>query len=376
MRRRMIPAILTTLALLGPACNGNSTPADKQDSKAKADAPAADAPSKQADADVVEKKEEPAMPTPAGPEAGQAEAPPVPTDAAGTTGTEAVATGKAPVYEVISEGAEPRKQLRYAPPAGQSEIMALTMGFELALDFGGVLPAQNQKLPESKMFSRSEVQSVADGKIAYKVVFDRYEMGQAADAQQEMIVAAMTQAWESIKGYEQMLTMDARGNVLDGSLKMPEGVAPALAQNIENLNRSVEQAMITWPEQAVGVGAKWKEITEISNQGVKLEQTAENEVTAIDGDTITVSTTITQKPVSKDLTMPGMPEGATAKLTEFDSKGQGRTIYDLGHIVPREGESSVETKLGVEASAGGQTQKITTTIKLTIKLERAEDDQK
>jgi hypothetical protein len=347
---------------------GDSQPADKAGAEptakagAEKGAPAPDAArpeeKKNDKSDAPAKPEAPA-PVPGGEVA--------PTPAAGGEPTAALAAGNEPKIEVLSTGSEPRQPLRFAPSAGQVDVMKMVMNMTISIDMGGMaLPAQTT--PPITMYNTSTVETVAAGQITQKVVFDRYEMGDAGP-ESAMMVAAMGKAFDQMKGFEQRMVYDARGAVLSGDLSLPPGMDPQMAQSLESVNQSLEQAMLRLPEEAVGVGAKWKEVSTIKNNGLEIEQTAEYTAEAIDGNKVSVTSVITQAPKTKTIEVPNMP-GATVDLIEFDSKGSGKIELELDHMIPLSGQSTMDTSLTIEADAGGQKQKIKTTIKLDLQITR------
>jgi hypothetical protein len=144
---------------------------------------------------------------------------------------------------------------------------------------------------------------------------------------------------------------------------------PQLASNLQNVNQSLEQAMLRLPVEPVGVGAKWKEISQIDSNGLKIEQTAEYTVDSIDGKKLSVATDISQEPKSKKLEAP--TPGVEVDLLEFESKGTGTVVLELDHMIPVSGSSTMNTSLTVEAGAEGQPkQKVTTKIKMSMEISR------
>lgn len=368
MRRRLLTALLTSLALVG--CGTDAPPAGKADDKQAKQA-------EQAKQEQAKDDDEQAKaPTPQGPDAKPATDPAAKPELAEAPPTDPTApptaAGGAPTtIEVLSTGSEPRRELRFGPSAGQTETMVLVMTMEITIDMGpgAPIPATTQTTPKITMYNTSTVEKVAEGRIEQKVVFDRYEMGEAEGAA-AMMATAMSQAFDQMKGFEQRMAYDTRGVVLEGDWTVPPGMDPQLASNLQNVNQSLEQAMLRFPVEAVGVGAKWKEISEIDSNGLKIEQTAEYTVDAIADNAISVSTVISQAPKSKKLSAPNMPAGVEVDLLEFDSKGSGKIELELDHMIPRSGSSTMDTSLTVEAGMGDQKQKVTTKIKMNLEISR------
>lgn len=374
MRRRLVPALITSLALLG-ACSTETPPAGK-DQKSLGEPEAG-------------KTQEVAKPTTAPSEPGL-DLPPADPKLAPPSGDpvldalreadpaaveKKLAVESKAKFELLSNGDEPRQELRFSPTTGQSETMVLTMIMEFSLDVGEPTPTTT-KTPPIKMFNTSTIGEVADGRIEQKVVFDRYEMGDDGSGNGAMMAAAMGQAFDQMKGFEQRMIYDTRGMIIEGDWTVPPGMDPQMAANLENVNQSLEQAMLRLPAEAVGVGAKWKEVSQIDSNGLKIEQSAEYTVDSIEGKTLSVSTDIVQTPTSKKLQAPNMPPGVEVDLLEFDSKGTGKVVIELDHMIPVSGSSVMDTNLTVEAGAAGQKQKVTTKIKMTMEIARLDNPSK
>ena len=107
--------------------------------------------------------------------------------------------------------------------------------------------------------------------------------------------------------------------------------------------------------------------------GLEVEQTTTIELLRLDDESVTLATTIEQSPTSETLSLPNLPPGASASLTAFESSGRGETVYELGHLVPRSGRSTMRTKVVIEVALAGQTQtqKVATEIELEVTLARA-----
>lgn len=391
MRRLVVP-IASLLLLAAPACKDEPKSPAAGDKSTDEEAAKAEAPEETAKAEAPEEAPEQvagegelaeAKPAAEGGEAAPAgeegEGDAVEAAPAGEEGEAAeaapktkLAAGAGPVYELLETGSGPKTKLRFSPKKGQVELMQLTMTMEISLDFGAAMPAQTQKTPPLKLVNKAETLEVSDSKITERIVFDRFEVDASAAGDAAM-AAAMQKAMGEMKGFEQEMVYDRRGTVLEGELKVSPDANPQLAQSLENIGNTLEQVMVRFPEEAVGVGAKWTETSELDNSGAKIEQVATYELTEVEGDAITLETTIEQTPKTKDFKPPGMPPNVKVELVEFDSKGEGRIVYNLGNMLPDEGESKMDTKVKVAADANGQKQEFTTRIKLNLTLERIEE---
>jgi hypothetical protein len=270
-------------------------------------------------------------------------------------------------FELLLAGDEPRSALRFAPTTGTQEQVELTMRMSMSIAGPG-LPPMNQDLPPIKQFNRAETIAVADGRITEKITYEKVTVDAAGV--DPTVAAAMQTAMAQLQGFEQTVIYDDRGGIIEGTLDIPEGTDAQLAQTLESLTKTVEQAMVRFPEQPVGIGARWKETSQIANGGLELEQTGEFTLVARDGDQITIETLITQTPLSTKFTPAGIP--AELDILEFDSKGSGRVIYDLTKLMPDSVLTTIDTTFKARAAAEGQTQELTFSMQVELEMKRVE----
>jgi hypothetical protein len=269
-------------------------------------------------------------------------------------------------YELLATGAEPRQTLRFAPKPGQVETIKLTMTMKMAITGPG-MPPVDQNLPPIEQINRAETLSVEGGRIEEKIVLESFSV---AGSDSSPMTTLLRESMAQIEGFEQVMIYDDRGGVIDGELSIPEDAGPQLASTLETMGKTFEQVLVRLPEPAVGVGAKWRETSKFDNKGIELEQTSQFELVAREGERVTLDTQVSQRPLSERFSPPNMP--GEVKLLDFDSKGAGRVVYELGELMPESVETRIETDFTIEAQAMGQTQKLTTHIEIELALERVE----
>lgn len=384
-RRWLAPTLSCLLLLTGSACSDDSSKETAQASKSdEADKSTAEAepgdgqaePPTQADPAAPDDTQKNGDGAPPADDAAPAEPEPAPDaepDADPASDEAEPKTGSGSQFELLGEGEGDKQLLRLSPTKGQVERMEITMSMELTMDFGAAIPAQTQKTPPITLVNTAETVDIVNGKITERVTFDSFSVDDTVAGANQMMASAMKTAMSQIEGFEQTLVYDERGTLLEGDLKVPAGADPQVAQSLENIGNTLEQVMIRFPEVAVGVGAKWRETTEIDNNGVRIEQTTEYTIASIEGDTVTFATRVDQRPLSKKLTPPGMPPGVTVKLVGFESEGEGEVVYEQGKMLPKSGKSEMDTTVEVEASGQGPDQKFSTRIQLTLELRRLDD---
>ncbi|MFQ5930463.1 MAG: hypothetical protein ACE5MK_12270, partial [Acidobacteriota bacterium] len=110
--------------------------------------------------------------------------------------------------------------------------------------------------------------------------------------------------------------------------------SPDLTQMIQSMKQSMEQMSVPLPEEAVGVGAKWKTLQRVHRRGMTLYQVGSFELMRVDGPSMTLGVTVEQFGPKQDLSVPGQPPGMRAELVSTKSKGRSQMTLDLHSPVP------------------------------------------
>jgi hypothetical protein len=119
----------------------------------------------------------------------------------------------------------------------------------------------------------------------------------------------------------------------------------------------LEQTWVLLPEEPVGVGAKWQ-VTSRSNANPNyalFDQVAEYEITAIDGDRVQLSMTLTETAQVQELKNQST-EIVPMKLLSHDGRGKGTATLNLTNLMPMLAVMNVDsdTEVQVQVSASHQ----------------------
>jgi len=347
MSRRSTLLPLAALLLLAPACT-KSAPSD--------DAPKAETPA------VAPAMAEAA---PANPDANPN------ADTAATTaaaGNEVTTKNPKPLIKVIDAGQEPRTPLRVKVEAGQRETMVMTMTMTMDMDMGGLGAIPKMDMPPIEMTMPIHVTSVSDtGDFRYEFSLDSVAVKDRPGIPPEL-VEALRGAMKGIIGLSGSTVVSNRGEVREATFKVPPNVQPQIKQTMESMQQSMQQIAIPFPEEAVGIGAKW-EVSSTLNQvgGINMTQVSEYEITAREGDVLTLNNGIQQSAPSQVMKAPGIPSTAVVTLQSMKSKGGGTTSFDLSHVVPVLGDIVLNSAMQMSVDAGGPTQNMS--MKMDLKLD-------
>jgi hypothetical protein len=274
-------------------------------------------------------------------------------------------TGTSPVT-LLDAGSEPRTVLRLHPTVGDKQTMNLTM--KMAMDLGAAAngtPAMD--LPAMLTTVEFVVKNVSPtGDITYEMLFTG--AGAAEDPNvTPAVAAAMKSSLAGIRGVSGTSTISSQGIVREAGIKLPAGADPALSRTVDQMKDSFSSSANVLPDAAVGAGARWEYKTRLKSGGITMDQTVHYELVAIEGDKLTLRSTITQSAASQKVLNPMMP-GLKADLNQLTGAGTGSTTLDLGKVMPlvETLEENTEIIMGVNVGQKKQSMDTKMNVKLTL----------
>ena len=319
----------------------------------KVDAPKVDAPK---DAPAEAPKDAPAE----APKDAPAEAP---TDAPAVVAAE-------PVLKLVEAGAEPRTALRFAPAAGTAEVATMTMTMKMEMDL------QGQKIPVAMppfvMKMGVDITEVAaNGDFTYKMALKEATVGEdTTGAVNGAVLDQMRGLIGKMQGLGGDATVNARGAIIKSSFVVPPEAPQELKQVMDSLQQSMGQISVPFPEEAVGVGAKWEVTTEVAQGGMKIGMVSKFELKSIEGNVVTIAHEIVQTAGAQVIQGPGMPEGTKATLLNLNGGGRGEGVFKLDGVLPTSFATAMTIALSMEVEAAGQKQSMAMKTDLDLKLTR------
>jgi hypothetical protein len=263
---------------------------------------------------------------------------------------------------VASTGAAPKKALRYAIPAGQKSSMDLTINIGMSMNVAGI--AMPMDMPGMKMTAETAVTNVdPNGDITYTLAFTGLTIDAAANAN-PAVAAAFQGAAANITSMKGTSTITSRG--VTKSSKMEVG-DPTMQQMLGQMTSTIENLSNPFPEEAVGVGAKWEVRQAVVAGGQTSFVKTEYELVAFDATTVTLKTKMEQTAPPQPVSNAALPPGTEIALEKLTGSGTGTTRISLNSLVPTvEMNSTIVSSMVM--SMGGATQPVSTdmTMKMSI----------
>lgn len=246
-----------------------------------------------------------------------------------------------PVIELLDAGKEPRRKLVYNFGSGARQVTTILMDMSIKMDMDDA-GEHEQDVPAMRMVM--DVDASPKGEH-YEVRGTLTKAG-TPDTDDAMMVELVDEMLGGMVGLVTITVMDERGVVIDSRTEFPDGLDPALQQNLGGINQSIMNSSIHLPGVDAGVGARWKVTLPVESQGMKMTQVAEYEVISIDGDIIEIRTSVRQSAERQRIDSDTTP-GIELELVSMDSEASGITILDLRRPVPLRAEATTSMKMHI-----------------------------
>jgi len=248
--------------------------------------------------------------------------------------------------EVIDPGAVPRQELRYRFVEGQTGTMAMDMTMEMATVIDGIPAGDVQGTISITAHMGTMITDVyEDGSARVEQVFTSYAFGETGDDTADAELQSMGDQLEGITVWQ---VVDDRGSVLELGLGALEDLPPELRQQVVESTFAVQP----FPEEAVGVGARWVASGSMNSQGLPISMSVGSEVLELTDEGVVLATTISADADGAASLLANVPDGFEAGIDEFTMDGGGDVAIVFEELIPT---SHAELDLEMVMSmSGGQ----------------------
>ncbi|MBC8095890.1 MAG: hypothetical protein H7Y43_08760 [Akkermansiaceae bacterium] len=278
-------------------------------------------------------------------------------------------TSSAPSDRVrlINAGAEPHRELRFQVVPGAVQTVTSTVRINMNIQ-AGTVPAQDIKMPAMLITLQATVKEVSpEGDFTFESVVKEASVADEPGMMPQ-VVDAMKASLSGIKGLSTRGTISNRGISKNVEVTMPPNADPQVRQSLEQMKEMMENLTTPLPVQAVGPGAKWEVKMPVKSQGMTINQTATYQLVAIDGDRMTVTSTITQSATNQKIQNPAMP-GLKLDLTKMTGSGTGNVNFNLTQLMPVKSAVTLRTDMAMGMNLGAQRQTMGMKMDMDILME-------
>ena len=268
--------------------------------------------------------------------------------------------------KLLAAGAEPRRALRLRPKAGTVSQGLITVQTAMTMAMAGTqMPSMD--MPAMKIPVTTRVESVSDnGEIHYTTTIGEVDVAASGEAVPGM-GDAMRASVSQLKGATTSARMDSRGNVTTAAVAQSAGQGTTQSPE-EQVNEALSDFAVPYPEELIGIGAKWECQRVIRNQGLTLNQTSVYELMSLTNDRAELKVTLRQTAANQKIAS-SMMAGMDADLQKLTGSGDGRIVVDPSRLLPLSGEVSSKTDMQMGMNVAGQAQSMEMSITSKSRLE-------
>lgn len=267
-----------------------------------------------------------------------------------------------PVVELVDPGQEPLVPLRYTVTAGTTTQALQTVDQKIQqVDDEGF--GRTDRLPTIEFGISVTVDEVLPDasfrtSLGFTGVFATSD-GSALGQQQARQIEAMLAPLRNLTGAS---TTSDRGVVLSASYDIPDDLPSQVSTVLEQLETQLTQLTPPFPEEPVGVGARWRVTTQLELGGIEAEQHYEYRVVSMSGPEVEIDVKLRQTAKRQPFDPPGAPEGARYRLLRFRNRGEGTLRIDLTKPLPVDSEMSGHLVQRFRVTHDGETETYRVTI--------------
>lgn len=256
---------------------------------------------------------------------------------------------EAPRIEVLGTGTGPKRRLVLDLEEGHRETssMRLVMRMELG-------PAQSVEVPYTMPLTTTVTEAGDDGYAATSVlgkpVVDTTKVADGLGAQLQGTLGLL-------EGTSMHLGFGTNGAVTSSTVEVPDGVPDVVARMMDSFSSQANGLAVPFPDEEVGVGARWRAVSTLRLSGTTATVTATYELTELRDDGYTLRLTLAQR------THPGAVAGG-ASLVKGTSTGTGTVTGGDGFVMPLRAVSDVDGSSVVDV--GGQKARTTFGVRMDL----------
>lgn len=264
--------------------------------------------------------------------------------------------------KVLAAGAEPRQALRFQVKPGETQTAVITLQMAVGMGDGGLM-----KIPVIKInLSATPKDVTPEGDINSEIRLEELEV--EGDGSAAQMVEAMKTSLGGVKGMLIETTISDRGLSKRAEVKLPPDTDATARQSMEQMKDSLLNTQFLLPEEPIGPGAEWVVKQKIQVQGRRIDQTATHKLVAVDGQMLTVESTIVQSAANQKVPNPAMPQ-VKVDLTKLAGTSKSQATVDLAKVLPAAATVASTIEMVMSAGAGSQAQAMTMKSETTIKIE-------
>ncbi|MGI8754985.1 MAG: hypothetical protein ACR2MB_03825 [Acidimicrobiales bacterium] len=232
--------------------------------------------------------------------------------------------------EILSDGAAPRRALRFELRPGQRVVVAVTT--DLSLTQVGKPRDHSIEPPPVTQTIEYRVRSVAaDGAtVSFRIVDIVADTSNAAE--DATAVLQLTKALRPVVGTTGSGHIDPLGRFSSVRFDLPSGLPAAVRDRIQSLPAQMAQLLPQLPREPVGVGGSWRSIDRFVVAGVALTHRSTFTVISQEGSLLRYRVNLSARAGRQALPTAALGAGTTVELRSSTLRGTGTGTVDLASL--------------------------------------------
>jgi hypothetical protein len=268
---------------------------------------------------------------------------------------------------LIDAGAQPRQTLRYHPRAGQSRPVLVELATALSLAVGEMNPPE-VRTPVLRLTIDLDPRAIdASGRMNIEGTLSRVETrpGSAPTA----VASALAADVERLRQTRFVARISSRGLIEHLSLPTVAEPSSQLGTVSGWIREALRLLLPPLPDQPVGRGARWQARRRTQIGAASANENAVYTLTGLTDSRLRLAVKLRLSAGEQTPAVPGLPPGATLKLTSLAGSGAGTVDVDLSALQPRTDLRWTATALGSTDRPGDPPApvRMATTVELAIR---------
>jgi hypothetical protein len=237
--------------------------------------------------------------------------------------------------KLLDAGQPPRRRLRYAWHLDQKEQLA--MDLRTAASTGGAGAKESEvSLPSVHVSIAIDPQSVTtDGDLHYAWRLTSATTDAREDTPSE-VTEGMRAEVAAIARLSGGAIVTARGLAKEVSIDSDSlGGAAATGQMAEQIRQTLRDVAAPFPDEEVGVGARWRKLSQLDDRDARVTQTETFRLVDLQGDRGTLDDALAQTAPPQALRAPVASPGSHARMESMLASGEAKVRFDASRLVPQ-----------------------------------------
>lgn len=237
--------------------------------------------------------------------------------------------------KLLDPGRPPRRALRYAWRPKQSETLTLDLRTSASTDDGTSKQPEIALPPVHIVLAIDPKELSPSGDLTYSwrvtstaVKTDPQTPSSLADGMRAEVTAIAHLSGSGVvtaRGLSTRVTVEVAATI-DGG---------ATGQMVEQVRQTLRDAAAAFPEEDIGVGARWEKLSQLASRDTRVTQTETFTLADATGDAGTIDDVLAQTAPPQPLLTPGAAGNAHARIESMLASGTGKTRFDLARLVPQ-----------------------------------------